>query len=74
MARCRGARFQDMQTAVVEAESSVSRSFAYKNGARRGMQHSKFNQYAVRKKWFWPLIREMAFNPGRWIVTEGGPN
>jgi hypothetical protein len=42
MARSRGARFQDMQTALVEAESSVSESFAYTDGARRGMQHGKF--------------------------------
>jgi hypothetical protein len=38
------------------------------------MQHGKFSMDAVRKKWFWPLIREMASNPGRWIVTEGVQN
>jgi hypothetical protein len=36
------------------------------------MQHGKFIKNASRKKWFWPLIREMAFNPGRWNRDGGG--
>jgi len=65
-------------TVLVEAKSSVSESCAYTDRARRGdaaaaAGRQKFYWIQVRKKWFWPLIREMASNPGRLDRDGGGP-